>query len=157
MLGYPEWGLHRTRALESALRGSGYVINTPCASACQRVGVTMQNSNNVSVNDDEIPNAFVEYFTSIAQKLTTQLPNSPNTVSHYLKDRINESFFMSPVTSNEVSNSISDLKNNGKGANTISSITLKNNKLTLSEILAHIFNNCISHGYFPAERKDGCT
>ena len=112
--------------------------------------------NNASVDDDEIPNAFVEYFTSIAQKLTTQLPDSPNTVSHYLKDRINESFFMSPVTSNEVSNAISDLKNNGKGANTISSITLKNNKLTLSEILAHIFNNCISDGYFPVELKDGC-
>ena len=57
---------------------------------------------------------------------------------------------------NEVSNSISDLENNGKGANTISSITLKNNKLTLSEILAHIFNNCISDGYFPVELKDGC-
>ena len=35
--------LHGTRAMESALRGSGYVINTPCASACQRVGVAMQN------------------------------------------------------------------------------------------------------------------
>ena len=112
--------------------------------------------NNISVNNDEIPNAFVEYFTGIAQKLSTQLPTSPNTVSHYLKDRINESFFMSPVMSNEVSNAISVLKNNGKGANIISTITLKNNKHTLSEILAHIFNNCISDGYFPFELKDGC-
>ena len=98
----------------------------------------------------------LEYFTSIAQKLTTQLSSSPNTVLHYLKDRSNESYFMSPITSNEVLNAISDLKNNGKGANTISSITIKNNKCTLSEILSHIFNNCISDGYFPFELKEGC-
>ena len=63
---------------------------------------------------------------------------------------------MPPVSSNEVSNALSDLKNNGKGANTISSIALKNNKHTLSEILSHLFNNCISDGYFPVELKDGC-
>ena len=63
---------------------------------------------------------------------------------------------MSPVTSNEVNNAISDLKNNGKGANTISAIAIKNNKHTISAILSHIFNNCISDGYFPSELKEGC-
>ena len=63
---------------------------------------------------------------------------------------------MSPITSNEVLNAIADLKNNGKGANTISSLAIKNNKHTLSEILSHIFNNCISDGYFPSELKEGC-
>ena len=32
--------------------------------------------NNDPINEDEIPNAFVEYFTSIAHKLTTQLPST---------------------------------------------------------------------------------
>ena len=112
--------------------------------------------NDISVSNDEIPNAFIEYFTGIAQKLTTQLPTSVNTVSYYLNNKINESFFMSPIISNEVSLAINNLKNNGKGVNIVSTITLKENKTILSEVLAHIFNNCISDGYFPFELKEGC-
>ena len=57
--------------------------------------------DNVAVNRNEVPNAFVEYFTGIAKRLTDQLPTSQNTVSHYLKDRINATFSMNPVISNE--------------------------------------------------------
>ena len=112
--------------------------------------------DNVSVNKDEVPNAFVEYFTGIAKKLTDQLPTSQNTVSHYLKDRINATFSMNPVISNEVQKAISNLKSNGKGVNIISTLALKDNKCTLARILAHVFNKCISDGYFPTELKDGC-
>ena len=112
--------------------------------------------NDISVSNDEIPNAFIEYFTGIAQKLTTQLPTSVNTVSYYLNNKINESFFMSPIISNEVFLAINNLKNNGKGVNIVSTITLKENKTILSEVLPHIFNNCISDGYFPFELKEGC-
>ena len=113
-------------------------------------------NNNIVVSNDEVPNAFVEYFTGIAEKLTSQLPTSLNTVSHYLKDRINDTFFMNPIIDKEVSNAISNLKNNGKGANIIATLTLKDNKSTLANILSHIFNNCISDGYFPFELKEGC-
>ena len=112
--------------------------------------------NDASICNDEIPNAFIDYFTGIAQKLTNQLPISVNTVPYYLKNRINETFFMLPITSNEVSNAINSLKNNGKGVNVISTIALKDNKIVLSEVLTHIFNNCISDGYFPFELKEGC-
>ena len=114
------------------------------------------SNNNIIVSNDEVPNAFIEYFTGIAEKLTSQLPTSLNTVSHYLKDRINNTFFMNPIIDKEVSNAISNLKNNGKGANIIATLTLKDNKSTLANILSHIFNNCISDGYFPFELKDGC-
>ena len=46
------------------------------------------SKNNILVSNDEVPNAFVEYFTGIAEKLTSQLPASLNTVSHYLKLRL---------------------------------------------------------------------
>ena len=63
---------------------------------------------------------------------------------------------MNPIIDKEVSNAISNLKNNGKGANIIATLTLKDNKSTLANILSHIFNNCISDGYFPFELKEGC-
>ena len=63
---------------------------------------------------------------------------------------------MNPIINKEVSNAISNLKNNGKGANVIATLTLKDNKSTLANILTHIYNNCISDGYFPFELKDGC-
>ena len=151
-----EYFTNKFNETQGDMKETWRTINNTIKPSCNSNNNIKIIHNNAPVNDDEIPNAFVEYFTSIAQKLTTQLPTSPNTVSHYLKDRIYEPFLMMPVNSNEVLNAISNLKNNGKGANTISTITLKNNKHTLSEILAHVFNNCISDGYFPTELKEGC-
>ena len=150
-----EYFTNKFNETQGDMKETWRTINNTIKPSCNSNNNIKIIHNNAPVNDDEIPNAFVEYFTSIAQKLTTQLPTSPNTVSHYLKDRIYEPFLMMPVNSNEVLNAISNLKNNGKGANTISTIALKNNKHTLSEILAHVFNNCISDGYFPTELKEG--
>ena len=63
---------------------------------------------------------------------------------------------MQPVIINEVLNAVNGLKNNGKSANIVSTLVLKENINKLSEILTHIFNNCISDGYFPNELKTGC-
>ena len=151
-----EYFTNKFNEIQGDMKETWRTINNVIKSSCNSTNNIKIIHNNDSINEDEIPNAFVEYFTSIAHKLTTQLPSSPNTPLHYLKDRINVSYFMSPITSNEVNNAISDLKNNGKGVNTISTIAIKNNKHTISAILSHIFNNCISDGYFPSELKEGC-
>ena len=61
---------------------------------------------------------------------------------------------MQPVIINEVLNAVSSLKNNGKSANIVSTLVLKENINKLSEILTHVFNNCISDGYFQDELKN---
>ena len=63
---------------------------------------------------------------------------------------------MSPIISQEVENSIKDLKDTGSGIFKFSTSVLKDVKLTISSTLSYIFNLCIEHGYFPDELKIGC-
>ena len=56
---------------------------------------------------------------------------------------------MTPINEQEVANSINSIKDNGNKINIISSNVLKESKLILSKLLSHIFNLCISQGYFP--------
>ena len=121
-----------------------------------------QNKNiklkeNISpIDNEDVPNILKDYFTGIAEKLTSKLPIPQQNASHYLKNRIYHTFFMQPIIINEVLNAINGLKNNGKSANIVSVLVLKENINKVSEILTHIFNNCISDGYFPDELKTGC-
>ena len=45
-----------------------------------------------SIEHQDVPNSFNNYFTGIANQLTTQLPSSNHTASSYLRDRINNTF-----------------------------------------------------------------
>ena len=51
---------------------------------------------------------------------------------------------------------ITDLKSNGKGIYKISTEVLEFSKSTIGPYLAHIFNKCVTQGYFPNELKIGC-
>ena len=48
------------------------------------------------------------------------------------------------------------IKNNGRGVNKISASVFKQGKSIISDILAYIFNLCVTQGYFPIELKTGC-
>ena len=63
---------------------------------------------------------------------------------------------MNPISIEEITKALLELKYNGKGTKTISTMVLKNNVGKLSEILCHVLNNCITGGYFPNELKIGC-
>ena len=112
--------------------------------------------DNVTIDNKEVPNKFNNYFTDIANKLTSALPTPLHDASSYLKDRINNTFFMTPILKDEISKAMSKLKYNGKSSKTISTLVLKDNTIKLSEILTSLLNSCISNGYFPNELKIGC-
>ena len=48
--------------------------------------------DNVTIDNKEVPNKFNNYFTGIANKLTSALPTPLQDASSYLKDRINNTF-----------------------------------------------------------------
>ena len=112
--------------------------------------------NDLVIENNEIPNRFNNYFTGIAEKLTSQLPTSARSASSYLNNRVNNSFFMNSISKDEISKAVKKLKYNGKGTNIISTMVLKDNTNKLSEILTNVLNICISSGYFPDELKTGC-
>ena len=108
------------------------------------------------INDSEVPNQFIDYFTTIAEKLTSQMPNVSTNVSTYLKNRVQNSFFFAPSTPLEISKAISNLKDNGKGLYVISTSVLESCNHIISPIISHIINLCFKDGYFPEELKLGC-
>ena len=94
--------------------------------------------NDLVIENNEIPNTFNNYFTGIAEKLTSQLPTSARSASSYLNNRVNNSFCMNPISKDEISKAVKKLKYNGKGTNIISTMVLKDNTNKLSEILTHV-------------------
>ena len=103
-----------------------------------------------------MPIEFVNYFTSIAENLTNQLPEPSTNPKDYLTNRNPNTFAYFPTTVKEVSDVINDLKDNGVGVHTISNSILKYVSNELSPILAQIIDICINQGYFPTELKKGC-
>ena len=114
------------------------------------------NEGNQEIPKIDVPNKFINYFTSIADTLISNLPLTNTNPSSYLINRTQNSFFMYPIDKKEIECAINDLKNNGRGVHKISSSVLKQSKSIISDILVFIFNLCITQGYFPTELKTGC-
>ena len=114
------------------------------------------SENNIDVEERNIPSKFCDYFTTIADKLVSELPTSNVDPKSYLKNRITKSFLMSPIFNDEIEKSIVELKDNGCGLYKFSTKVLIAVRKDISVILSHVFNLCISQSYFPNELKTGC-
>ena len=45
------------------------------------------------INDSDVPNRFIDYFATIAEKLTSEMPDASSDASMYLRNRVQNSFF----------------------------------------------------------------
>ena len=131
-------------------------INSVIRSKQKDLTISLSDEYNNTITKEEVPNKFVEYFTSIATKLSSELPISEHNASSYLTDRIQNSFLYVPSDRQEIMKAITDLKSNGKGIFKISTQVLEFSKSTIAPYLAHILNICVTQGYFPDELKAGC-
>ena len=131
-------------------------INSVIRSKSKDTTIRIVDEQNQPIAKEEVPNKFVDYFTSIATKLSSELPISENNASSYLSERIQNSFFYTPTDTTEITKVITDLKSNGKGIFKISTKVLEFSKATIAPYLAHTFNACVRQGYFPHELKAGC-
>ena len=131
-------------------------INSVIRSKSKDLTINLVDDQNKPVAKAEVPTKFVDYFTSIATKLSSELPISESNASSYLTNRIQNSFLYTPSDTSEIMKVITDLKNNGKGIFKIATKVLEFCKATLAPYLAHIFNTSVFQGYFPKELKVGC-
>ena len=115
--------------------------------------INLINEHGNKLQEQNVSTKFVDYFTSIAENLTNQMPNSNSNPEDYLTNRNPNTFVYSPTTDKNVSDVINDLKDNGVGIYKISNSVLKYVSNELSPILAQIINICINQGYFPSELK----
>ena len=101
-----------------------------------------------------IANKFCEYFTNIGPSYAKKLPPSKVPPNGYLKDRINNSIFLNPVTEDEIKKLFSGFKG-GKatGFDNISISDVKPKIEYLAKPLTHLINLSISTGTVPSNTK----
>ena len=137
------------------IRKTWKVINNTTKKQKLSKQTTICENGNV-IKCEDVPNKFINYFSTIAQALVSEIPTVDVSAETYLNNSKYSSFFMSPIVSPEVETAINSLKNNGSGLYKVSSLVLKDVKSTISKTLSTIFNLCIEFGYFPEELKIGC-
>ena len=141
---------------EGNVKKTWQIINNVIKTKSKNTQEIIINEGNIELPKNHVPDKFINYFTSIADRLISNLPQTNSNASSYLRNRTENSFFMYPIVKKEIEYAINDLKNNGRGIHTISSSVLKHSKSIIADILAFIFNLCVTQGYFPKELKIGC-
>ena len=110
------------------------------------------DENNQTVNEPKkMSNIFNKYFTTIGSKLSQNITSNLNyTNPKHTKNKIRDSFYLSPMSPSEVKTYILQLNSNK--ATKSNSVPIKILKLTVdivAPILSTIFNKCIYEGVFP--------
>ena len=103
-----------------------------------------------------LSNEFNNFFTTVAEKIRCDIPiNYSKNFKTYLKNRMNKSFFFSPVDNTEIISIINALDpNKSTGPYSIPSIILKTLLFDISDIIADIFNLSFVTGKFITSLKN---
>ena len=116
--------------------------------------IHLQIGDKIISKPKEVGNQFNKYFTGIATKMMKTQKESKTDASEYLKNRVQNSFFITPTTEYEVTNIIKDLSD--KKANDVFGFPIKLVKIalpTIASVLTSIFNNSFLQGKFPDKLK----
>merc|ERR1712240_442012 len=139
-----EYHTNKFNENEGNVKETWKTINNTIKTKKKSKEVINLSENDIPIENKHVPNSFNNYFTGVANQLSAQLPTSNQRASSYLRDRVNNSFFMNPLEKDEISKAVNNLKYNGKGSKTISTIVLKDNSNKLADILMHVLNICIA-------------
>ena len=107
----------------------------------------------IITNKVQISNIFNNYFATTAEKTKENINPSNKHFSDFLKNRTQNSFFLSPTNKSEIQNISSLDSNKSVGPNSIPAKILKLLKNAISSQLADIFNVSFSTGVFPTILK----
>lgn len=108
----------------------------------------------LSSNKGEIVEAFNTFFINAGVDAINQIDKQPTTFHRHLPDNCPQTFFMTPVTPEDVIDSARYLKpKTSEGVDNISSKLMKLTIQGIAEPLSHVFNLSFSTGFFPEAMK----
>ena len=130
----------------------GSIIN-PDKKQKQRQITKLIIDENIIENSQEISNEINRYFCTIGNKLATALPNG-NSFKVYMKNKIPNTMFLSPIRESEVTTEIAKLnERKSSGPDNISPRILKFCEPELCTPLTNIFNCSIETATYPSKLK----
>ena len=107
----------------------------------------MVDGNKVTGNHN-IAESFCDYFSNIASKLTSDIPPSSSDPIDSVPAVLSNSFFLTPVSENEIIEVTRNLNNSSYGLFNVPARILKVVISYVSTPLCAIINDCISLGVF---------
>ena len=113
--------------------------------------------NNTVLNDDNnIANGMNEHFCSIGEKVANNLPRATTNFKSYLRNKIDETFFIQPILEPDILKEIYKLKpKKSPGPDNISNKLIKSCAGALVLPLSIIYNKSIVSGQYPTKWKLG--
>jgi hypothetical protein len=103
-----------------------------------------------------IGNAFNDFFSTVAEDLNRDIPESDNISPCSLITPQPNSFYLYPVDRDECLNIISNLKNKGSNLYNVPVGLLKAVKHILALPIANLINCSFESGIFPDDLKSAC-
>jgi len=97
----------------------------------------------------EVANQLNNYFSNIGNKLASSIPRSDRSPLSYLGTAQSQSFFISPVTPDELRNCISQLKEGSAGFDDLKPKVIKQSVEYVLDPLLHIINLSFTTGVVP--------
>ena len=111
-------------------------------------------NNNMTSNTKEIVEGFNNFFTNIAGQICDNIPTSQRDYTTYLKNSCPKSFYLHPITEEDLINTTRKLKpKTSSGQDNISTKLLKETITEIATPLTHIFNTTFTTGIIPDSQK----
>jgi len=117
------------------------------------IPIEVTSDGNTITEPNEIAECFNTYFSNVAQKLSDQIPYTNSSPLSFMGDRINSSFFVAPVSINEVMAVINTLKCKSFNLSSVPTFVLKHCADLLSPVITELFNMSVRVGKFPSNLK----
>ena len=110
---------------------------------------TLSIDNEVIKDQKKIANSFNEYFSSVASKLQDRFYPSKTKFSHYLKNRVNDSFIITPTNKNEIMSIIDKISpSKAIGPHSVAPFLLNQIKEYISQPIADLVNMSLEQGIY---------
>ena len=108
--------------------------------------------NNEMISDDQdISNKMNEFFCTVGDNLSKTIPKIPGSFTKYLKNKLDETFFINPVTEQEVMNCMKQLNpKKSAGHDALSPRLIRLCMPALVGPLTTLYNKSISDACFPS-------
>ena len=136
-------------SIKNTWKGIKDLINIKGAKNTQ--SFTLNINDSIITDKHKIANTFNDYFSTIPGKLSEKIITTNSSHMDYLRNPNQHSFFVQPVTDDEVKIFLNYTLKNGKslGPNSIPTSVLKLVSSTISQPLTTIINNSFKSGTFP--------
>ena len=143
-------------AVKGNSKSTWNIINQLLGNKRSSVSETFEINSKTTSNPVEIANAFNLYYTNLANTISQNLPEIPDSdFRQYLPQRNFDNITWELTTPIEIEKILSQLKSSSPGIDKLPMSLFKNNSRIFSHILSHLCNMSLSSGTFPEIHKKG--